>query len=383
MTSRAPTLDEITYSQSPFKIDYTVKNLVRMNLNENLVLPQTFLRSISVRCLDKLDLRSYPSSLKEGEMLAFIQEISRYNNCSSEMVSIGAGGDQLIDLLIRMRLRKSSDTLVTVDPTFPLYSMMASRLGAKVVTVPLGPFNPRDYKSSFNLKLEELLKASGSKNCRVLALASPNNPTGVQYPLDQIRHILESLPNVTVLVDEAYVEYANYSVLKLLNSYPNLVILRTFSKAFAIPSARLGYIICSDADFVREFTQEHQYPYPVASFSVLLGIELLKRKSVVLDAANKAKILRGELTQSLIDFGLRKKRSPTLINASESSANFVLFHCEGAGRIARELLQKYRIAVKYIEKIGQERDFLRICVGTREINERLLYSLRRITASGD
>ncbi len=76
-TSRAPTLDEITYSQSPFKIDYTMKNLVRMNLNENLVLPQSFLRSVSVKCLDKLDLRNYPSSLNEGDMLSLVQEISR------------------------------------------------------------------------------------------------------------------------------------------------------------------------------------------------------------------------------------------------------------------------------------------------------------------
>ena len=270
-----------------------MKNLVRMNLNENLVLPQSFLRSVSVKCLDKLDLRNYPSSLNEGEMLSLVQEISKYCNCSSEMISIGAGGDQLIDLLIRMRLKKSSDTLVTVDPTFPLYSMMAKRVGARVVNIPLAPFNSRDSTSSFSLPLEELLNACKAKGSKVLALASPNNPTGVQYPMDQVRQILESIPKkVTVLLDEAYVEYANYSGLKLLNSYPNLVILRTFSKAFALASQRLGYIMCSDTDFVREFTQEHQYPYPIASFSVALGIELMKRKSVVLDAANKTKILR-------------------------------------------------------------------------------------------
>src|SRR5271157_1222397 len=162
--SRAPTLDEITYSQSPFKIDYTMKNLVRMNLNENLVLPQSFLRSVSVKCLDKLDLRNYPSSLNEGEMLSLVQEISKYCNCSSEMISLGAGGDQLIDLLIRMRLEKSSDTLVTVDPTFPLYSMMAKRVGARVVNIPLAPFNSRDSTMSFSLPLEELLNACKAKS---------------------------------------------------------------------------------------------------------------------------------------------------------------------------------------------------------------------------
>jgi len=137
--------------------------------------------------------------------------------------------------------------------------------------------------------------------------------------------------------------------------------------------------MCSDTDFVRGFTQEHQYPYPIASFTVLLGIELLKRKSAVLDAANKTKILRGELVQSLSEFG--RKRSDMLVNASDSSANFVLFHCRGAGRIAQELLQKYNIAVKYIERLGKDREFLRIGVGTRELNERLLYSLRRVVST--
>jgi histidinol-phosphate/aromatic aminotransferase/cobyric acid decarboxylase-like protein len=193
--------------------------------------------------------------------------------------------------------------------------------------------------------------------------------------------MLDLIPKeVTVLLDEAYVEYANYSGLKLLNSYPNLVILRTFSKAFALASQRLGYIMCSDTDFVREFTQEHQYPYPIASFSVALGIELMKRKSVVLDAANKTKILRAELTQSLVDLGKKKKSGrPLFVKASDSSANFVLFQCKNSGRIAQELLQTYNIAVKYIEKLAREKKFLRITVGTRELNERLLFALRRVT----
>jgi histidinol-phosphate/aromatic aminotransferase/cobyric acid decarboxylase-like protein len=107
-------LDELMYQQSPIKIDYSVKNLVRMNLNENLVLPESFLRSVMVRCLDRLESRYYPSELGEGEMQALLVEISKYCSCSTEMICLGNGSDQLIDLLLRMRLKKSSDTLLTV-----------------------------------------------------------------------------------------------------------------------------------------------------------------------------------------------------------------------------------------------------------------------------
>ena len=366
----------LKYEQSPLRIDYSVKNLVRMNLNENLVLPRAFLNGIATRCLDRLESRYYPSDLGEGEMYELLVEISKYCNCSTDMICLGDGSDQLIDLLFRMKLKKpGKDALAIVEPTFSLYSLMARRGGANVVSIPLKPFSA---PSSFALDAESLIKTCKSKNSiRLLALASPNNPTGVQYPIEQVREIMEELPGITVLLDEAYVEYGKYDATRLLRTYKNLVVMRTFSKAFALASHRLGFLLSSDLDFVREFNSEYQYPYPVATFGVLMATMLLKNKSQVLDHSNRTKDLRRELIDALSSQRFSSFVHPT----KDSQANFVLTQSPNAKKISLELLEKYRIALKYIERIGRERDFLRITVGTRELNERLLYALRRISSA--
>ena len=399
-SSAAQAARDLKYEQSPLKIDYAVKDLVRMNLNENLVLPQTFLRSVSARCLDRFSSRHYPSELNEGEMLALKVEIARYCRCTPEMVCFGNGSDQLIDLLFRMKLRSPGDALVTIDPTFSLYAIMARRMGAEVLQVPVKPLEPAAdggsaSSSSFALDTDEVVRAckpndhSRAKkkktSPRVLALASPNNPTGVQYPLEQIKHIIESLPEITVLLDEAYVEYASYEATKLLGSYRNLIIMRTFSKAFALASHRLGYLLSSDPDFVRSFEEEFQYPYPVAEFGVLMATELLKQRDTVLQWAKRTTQLRSELLGGIEGLGVKRgsRKGMTLRATPNSEANFLLVKTSAARSIASELLEKYRIAVKLIDRIGPQSGFLRITVGSGQLNEKLLYALRRIAANGD
>jgi len=355
-----------------------------MNLNENLVLPENFIRSVTAKCLDKLSSRYYPSELNEGEMYSLKVEIAKYCKCSPEMVCLGDGSDQLIDLLFRMKLRKAEDELVTVDPTFSLYALMARRIGARVVQVPVKPFvSSSQVDAGFALNEHDVIRACKSKSqgrARVLALASPNNPTGVQYPLDQVKGIVESLPDVTILLDEAYVEYARYEATRLLGTCRNLIIMRTFSKAFALASHRLGYFLSSGPDFVRSFEDDFQYPFPVAGFGVLVATELLRRRATVLEWANRTVQLRSELLSGIEGMG-KTKPNPPFLSGHNSEGNFILVQSPIARKVAFELLKKYKIAVKLIEKIGPQSGFLRITVGTKQLNARLLYALRRIIAA--
>ena len=362
--------DGLKYEQSPLRIDYSEKKLIRMHLNENLVLPQSFLRAISIRCLDRLESRYYPSELDSGEMFDLLVEISKYCNCSTDNVCLGDGSDQLIDLLFRMKLKKTSDLLVTINPTFSIYELLAKRQGARTFSIPLKRYNSED---PFALAEDTLIKTCKSKNAKVLALASPNNPTGVQYPIEQVKRIIEALPNVTILLDEAYVEYASYNACRLISQYKNLLIMRTFSKAFALASHRLGYFLSGDLGFVKSFNEEYQYPYPVAAFGVLIATVLLRNRAQVIESANRTKELRKELSDKLGEGKL------SLHPCSNSEANFVLAQSNEARKIASELLEKYSIAIKLIESIGTTKGFVRITVGTAQLNERLLYSLRRIS----
>lgn len=373
--------NELRYEQSPlFEIDYSSsssspssKNLVRMNLNENIVFPQNQLRSAIAKCSDKLDARYYPSEQDKGDLKNLRAEIAQYCKCSSASVALGVGSDQILDLVFRSTLSKTTGKLTIIEPTYSMYSVLARRLGVRVRFVKLGPSTTRP---PFSLPVTKVIITAKKEKASVLVLASPNNPTGIQYPVDEIRTLIESLPETRILIDEAYVEYGNYSAVSLMNrAKQNLVIIRTFSKAFGLAALRLGYLISSDVQFVDRLTNEFQYPYPITQFSVLMALEMLKRNSLVLEVANKTKIFRAELIDSL------QKLGDSLRVVPRSDANFVLVKSERSKKIAEELLTNYAIAVKYLPKLGAEKEFLRITVGSRETNQRLLYALRRIVAS--
>ena len=369
---RMPSPRMLRYAQSPLKIDYSSKNLLRMNLNENIVMPLNRVRPIIAKCADEFDPRHYTSEMGQGEMRTLADEIAKYNGCSIGSVTLGFGSDQILDLLFKMKFGSTQSKLVTVDPSFSMYSILARRLGARVVLVKLAPSTARD---PFSINQSSVIEASRKNGVKVLVLASPNNPTAIQYPAEEILGIAESLADVPIVIDEAYMEYAGYSASKFLSKNRNLILVRTFSKAFGLANLRLGYLLSSDAAFVEKFNSDFQYPYPVAGFAVLMATELLRRKSLVLEYAAKTKIYRQELIEGLQRLG----KHLTVIRKSD--ANFVLVRSKMSKKIAEELLNRYAIAVKYIPKLGSESEFLRITVGSREMNEKLLYSLRRIVSA--
>jgi histidinol-phosphate aminotransferase len=364
---------DLRYEQSLLKIDYSQKGLLRLNLNENLVFPQNVMRSILAKCTDEYDPRFYPSAIGERDVNELSNEIGRYCSCSSKSVAIGVGSDQLIDLLFRRVLKRDSDSVVTFDPTFSMYSIFANRQGSPLVEVVL---NPSTSSVPFSLPIKEVKQALGRKTSKLLCLVSPNNPTGLQYPLETVTQLLESFPEKTFLLDEAYVEYARYDGAKeLLKNHKNLIVMRTFSKAFGLASLRLGYLLCSDTDLIQDLNDNYQYPYPVAGISILMGIEMLKRKSAVLEWAQKTKQFREELIVSLQKIG----QSVRVVLRSDT--NFVLVHSKNSRRIVEELLTRFGIAVKYLPKMGTEKEFLRMTVGSQEINQKLMYAMRRVVSS--
>ena len=149
--------------------------------------------------------------------------------------------------------------------------------------------------------------------------------------MEEILGIAESLPDVPIVIDEAYVEYAGYSASKYLSKNRNLILVRTFSKAFGLANLRLGYLLSSDSAFLEKFNNDFQYPYPIAGFAVLMATELLRRKSLILEYVEKTKIYRQELIEGLQRLG----KGLTVIPRSD--ANFVLVKSKSSKKIAEEL----------------------------------------------
>lgn len=359
---------EIGYEQSYFKIDYSIQDLLRLNLNENLVMPLNMIERAMRYYERNADPRLYPSESTEGEMWELRSLLGKYCDCEPSLVELGCGSDQLIDLLCRFRLR-AKDVLVTVKPTFSMYALRARSCGARVVQVPV------DYSPSgrdpFPLETDKLVKACSANKAKLLFLASPNNPTGIQYSLPQLKEILESIPSSTLLVlDEAYVEYCEYTARSLLRKYPNLIILRTFSKAFGLASHRLGYIVSYNQELKKEFGSGIQLPFPISGLAASLALELLRQIKVILYYAKKTVRLRENLISSLQDL-----KTPNFRVVERSDANFVLVESPFSERIARTLLTEYRIAVKFLPEMIGDKSFLRITVGTNTMNSRLIEAL--------
>ncbi len=361
---------ELRYEQSLLKIDYSQKGLLRLNLNENVTFPQNVMRSILAKCTDNYDPRFYPSGIGERDLNELSNEIARYCFCSAKSVAIGIGGDQLIDLVFRNKLKRKTDTVVSIDPTFSMYSIFAKRQGAPLVEVTV---NPSTNKEPFSLPMKELKEVMARKTAKLLCLVSPNNPTALQYPIDTVAELLESFPDKPILLDEAYVEYARYDgARRLMKNHQNLAVLRTFSKAFGLASLRVGYLVSTDTEFIDDLNNNYQYPYPVTGLSILMGIEMLKRKAVVIELEEKTKKFRQEL------ISLLQKLGHSLRVISTSDTNFVLVQSKYSRKMAEELLTRYGIAVKYFPNVGKEKEFLRITVGSHETNQKLIFALRRI-----
>ena len=176
-------------------------------------------------------LQCYPSY---GDVT---DKIARYNNVDSDQVMITNGSDQGIDLIIRAACREGDEAIIP-GPTFAMYHQCARVENLKII-------EPA-YTREEGFPKQEVLSAINDKT-RLIVIASPNNPSGTGTERGDILEIVSAAPNAAVLVDECYFEYNRQTVCDAVEQYPNLLVTRTFSKTWGLPSVRLGYVIsCRD-----------------------------------------------------------------------------------------------------------------------------------------
>ena len=325
-------------------------NAIRMDTNENLALSKTFVGRIIRGACRKTDLREYPSyqydELRRG--------LGKYLNAPKECIAIGGGSDQIIDLLLSTFANKSST--ITVKPTFTFYKDRCNLHSIKLRELLLD----RD----FDFDVNKLLRMS--KGARICYICSPNNPTGNQFDKKLMLELISSF-NGLVIVDEAYVEFADYSLKDVVKRYDNLVVLRTMSKAFGLAGARVGYMV-SNNKIADLFVNTIQYPYPLSSLS-------LKAATIALTKLNYIKLIIKKVRKE-------RKRVFEEINsiddlkAFRSDANFVLFE---AGKKYQRLygnLIKKGVVIRNIGDIGEHKGCLRVTIGTRFMNNKSLKELK-------
>lgn len=317
-------------------------------------MPKEKLIQLLKEVIEEYDPRIYP----QEEELEVKKALGKYLDVPPECIIMGNGSDPLIDLITRIFLGRGEGAL-SVTPTFPLYRHLVELQGAKYLGIPL--------KDDFSIDIKKILANVTSKT-RLFFLCSPNNPTANQFKIEEVNSLMQGFPGL-VAIDEAYVEFAGYSTAQLIDRFENLVVLRTFSKAFGLAGLRLGYAI-SNPDLAATLSEKAQLPYPVNSITLRMGLKILENVEIMRKAVTQLKRERKRLIKELNDING--------VEAFDSQTNFVTFYTKKeSGEIFQALLDQ-GVLVRNLGRILHFDWCLRATVGLPEMNDKLLAALEQI-----
>lgn len=317
-----------------------------LDFNEREIIPSKKVTKALAIFFQRGKLQRYP------EYVDLKEKISRYAKVPTNQIMITNGSDHGIDVIFRTFIRKS-DTIVMPVPTFPMFMQYAQMVGCRVLEI---PYEKRDFRFP-SMKILQALK---NKKPKLVIVCNPNNPTGTIIPLKDIEVIVRKAPSSVFMIDEAYFEFSGVSATSLLSKFSNVVIVRTFSKAFGLASLRIGYVIANE-QHIKEMMKVRG-PYAVnmaahvAATAALDDIESMKM--YVQEVMVKAK--------PLLDAFFKQNN----ISFCKSGANFILFKPKDKQK-AYEHLKKNNILVRPQSAPGIE-SMLRVSIGTAKQTERFI-----------
>jgi len=287
---------------------------------------------------------------------ALAGKIASYCGVGRKNVLLFNGSDEAIDIIIRVFCRQGKDSVMVLEPTYSMYKICAEANGIDAIGVKLdGKFQP-DMKAIF----AEVKR----KKPKLIFACSPNNPTGNRLDFARLGKIAKKTKAILV-VDEAYAEFSGKSFARAALSYQNVVVLRTFSKAWALAGARLGYCITSP-EMIR-LMQKVKLPYNINSLSQQSALGAFGRIGAMRKCTRETMREREKLSEGLRALGMR---------TYPSDANFVLFALPDgidAKAVQEKLAGRYRILVR--DRSGLVPNALRVTVCTQKENDYFLKSL--------
>ena len=326
-----------------------IKNVIKLASNENPL--GASLKVVEAIKLSLKDAHRYP----DGNGYELKRAISQHLDVALEMISLGNGSNELLELIARVFVCKNTDEVIFSQYAFVVYPLVTQALGATAKVAPA-----KDYSHDLNAMLELI-----NDNTKLIFIANPNNPTGTLVSDDEIYNFLIKIPSdIPVVLDQAYFEYLNVSdeAVDWLNEFDNLIITRTFSKAYGLAGLRVGYSVCSPiiADFINRVREPFNVNHTaqVAAICALSDLDYLEESK---------KVNINGLRQ--LEKGFKKLK----LSYIPSHANFIAVKFSNAMKIYNNLL-KEGVIVRPVEMDN----FLRISIGTTEENTYLLRALEKI-----
>jgi len=286
------------------------------------------------------------------------KQISKVKGIPEDMIFLGNGSDEAIDLPYRIFCEPGKDNVVAIEPTYGMYKVCAD-------------INDIEYRKvlldeNYDFKAADLLKACDS-HTKIIWLCSPNNPTGNSLNRDEMIKVIESFEGI-VIIDEAYSDFAQQKTFRTeLAHYPNLIVLNTMSKAWALAGIRLGMAFASKE--IISIYNKVKYPYNVNYLTQQQALEALKDPFEVDKWVKTLLTERARLMQAFLDL-------PVCEQVYKTDANFFLAKMTDAQKIYNYLVDQ-GIIVRNRSRIQLCDNCLRITIGTKNENNELLAALRQ------
>jgi histidinol-phosphate aminotransferase len=323
--------------------------VIKLNTNENPYPPSA--KAIEVlRNLDSEWLRRYPDPYSRD----FCHAVSEALDVPMDWIIVSNGSDDLLNILIRACAEGKERKVVYPMPSYVFYQTLAAMQAAEVVEIPY----PQDYQ----LPLEELVAANGA----VTLIATPNSPSGHLVPLDDLRYLASKIPGI-LAIDEAYVDFADYSALSLVQEFNNIIILRTLSKGYSLAGLRLGFGIANPKLLSGLFKVKDNYN--VDAIAILVGAAAIKDQKYKNTCVERIKRSRSKLATELQQIGFKVR---------DSQGNFLLVTpSNNQAQALYQSLKQQNILVRYFN-LPRLDNKLRITVGTDEQNHKLIQALNNL-----
>lgn len=325
--------------------------IIKLNTNENPYSPSPKVQDV-LKGVDYDLLRKYP----DPNVSELRQVLADYHNTSYDNVFVGVGSDDVLAMSF-LTFFNSNKPVLFPDITYSFYDVWTELYNIPYEIIPL--------QSDFTINEKDYFKENGG-----VVVANPNAPTGLLMNIDSILAIVKNNPNSIVIVDEAYIDFANESVIDYTKDYDNLLVVRTFSKSRSLAGSRIGYAVGNKKliDYLLAVRNSFN-SYTMDSITIKIGVASVKDDTYFKETVSKIKETREWFKGEMKSLGF---------SFPDSSSNFLFAtHKEKKAKDIFDFLRENKIFVRYFEKPKID-NYLRITIGTREEMEALLLKLKEI-----
>ncbi|MDA0745472.1 MAG: histidinol-phosphate transaminase [bacterium] len=323
---------------------------VKLNQNES---PFDIPEDLKDEILEAVRNRPW-SRYPQPMQMDLVEALAQYAGWNPEGLIVCNGSNTLVQLVLAVTT--TSDTPVVVpSPSFSLYGLYTGIFGGREVAVNLNA----DY--TFNMPA--ICEAIRRENANMVILCSPNNPTGCVVSNADLEALLNET-DALVLVDEAYAEFSNHTALDLLPNHPNLIVLKTFSKALGAAGIRIGYLM-AHPEMAQEIIKA-KIPFDINVFSHTAALKILEHQDLIQERVAHICTERDRVFNAL---SLQKG-----VRAYPSHANLILFEVEDPGAVFNSLVEQ-GILIRNVTSYPMLSKALRVSIGSPEENDRFLKAL--------